>query len=151
MNSESTVRLWKEIPLRKKDMVKTIQKTTQETFAPLRASNFALLTSYRRNGQGVSTPVGIHVAHGKVYFTTWSTTGKIKRIAHNPRVTLAPCTRRGTVLGPTLEGIARRLEDAEARQARALFGGAIIYWFWILIYKLVFRAQPVIYEVAPCK
>jgi uncharacterized protein len=61
--------------------------TTQEAFASLRTSNTALLTSYRRNGQGVSTPVGIRIANGKAYFTTWSTTGKIKRIANDPRVT----------------------------------------------------------------
>jgi uncharacterized protein len=127
---------------------KGMKRTTQEAFVPLRTSSMALLTSYRRNGQGVSTPVGIRIANGNTYFTTWSTTGKIKRIANNPDVTLAPCTRRGNVLGPTIEGRARRLDGPEARQARALFGGAVSYWFWILIYKLLFRAQPVIYEVA---
>src|SRR6266516_2199849 len=126
-----------------------MKNTTQEAFAPLRTSSTALLTSYRRNGQGVSTQVFIRVANGKAYFTTWSTTRKIKRIAKNPRVTLAPCTRQGNVLGPTMEGSARRLEGAEARQARAVFGGVIMYWIWILIYKLLFRAQPVLYEVVP--
>ncbi len=126
-----------------------MKNTTQEAFAPLRTSSTALLTSYRRNGQGVSTQVFIRVANGKAYFTTWSTTSKIKRIAKNPRVTLAPCTRQGNVLGPTMEGSARRLEGAEARQARAVFGGVIMYWIWILIYKLLFRAQPVLYEVVP--
>lgn len=120
-----------------------------EVFAPLRASSTALLTSYRRNGQGVSTPVGICIANGKAYFTTWSTTGKIKRIANNPCVTLAPCTRRGEVLGPTIKGVARRLEGAEARQTRQALGGTISYWMWILIYKLLFHAQPVLYEVTP--
>lgn len=124
-------------------------KTTREAFAPLRAASTALLTSYRRNGQGVSTPVRIRVANSKAYFTTWSTTRKIKRIAINPRVTLAPCTRQGKALGPSIEGIARRLEGAEARQASAIFGGVVMYWIWILIYKLLFRAQPVLYEVEP--
>jgi uncharacterized protein len=122
---------------------------TQEVFAPLRTSSTALLTSYRRNGQGVSTPVGIRVANGKAYFTTWSTTGKIKRIANDTRVTLAPCTRQGKVLGPIIKGIARRLEGTEARQARTVIGGSVTYWIWILIYKLLFHAQPVLYEVVP--
>ncbi len=126
-----------------------MRKTTQEAFAPLRTSSTALLISYRGNGQGIGTPVGIRVVNGKAYFTTWSTTGKIKRIANNPRVTLAPCTRQGKVLGPTIEGIARRLEGAEARHVRTVFGGAVTYWIWILIYKLLFRAQPVLYEVVP--
>jgi uncharacterized protein len=90
-----------------------------------------------------------YVANGKAYFTTWSTTGKIKRIANDTRVTLAPCTRQGKIQGPTIKGIARRLEGAEARQARTIFGGAVTYWIWILIYKLLFHAQPVLYEVVP--
>jgi PPOX class probable F420-dependent enzyme len=131
--------------MRKKGMA----NTTQGVFAPLHTSSTALLTSFRRNGQGVVTPVGIRVAHGKAYFTTWSTTRKVKRIASNPHVTLAPCTRQGKVLGPTIEGIAHRLEGAEAKHARTLIGGAASYWVWTLIYKLFFRAQPVLYEVVP--
>ncbi len=119
----------------------------QDAFASLRPSRTALLTSFRRNGQGVSTPVGIRVVHGKAYFTTWSTTGKVKRVANNPQVTLAPCSRQGKLLGPTIEGIARRLEGAEAEYARTLIGGAFGFWVWTLIYKLFFHAQPALYEV----
>lgn len=130
-------------------MKKNMTNIPQEAFASLRPSRTALLTSFRRNGQGVSTPVGIHVAHGKAYFTTWSTTGKVKRLANNPQVTLTPCSRQGKALGPTLEGIARHLEGAEAKYARTLIGGAIRFWVWTLIYKLFFHAQPVLYEVVP--
>ncbi len=120
-----------------------------QAFAPLCHARTALLTSFRRNGQGVGTPVGIRVLGGNAYFTTWSTTGKVKRIANNPQVTLAPCTRQGKVLGPTMEGLAQRLEGTQAEQARTLIGSAVSYWIWALIYKLFFRAQPVIYEVEP--
>jgi uncharacterized protein len=130
-------------------MRKNLTNTPQDAFAPLRTARTALLSSFRRNGQGVSTPVGIRVVGGKAYFTTWSTTGKVKRIANDPHVTLAPCTRQGKVLGPTIEGIAHRLEGAEAEEARTLIGGAVSYWVWTLIYKLFFRAQPVLYEVVP--
>lgn len=121
----------------------------QASFAFLRQSKTALLTSFRRNGQGVGTPVGLTVVGNKAYFTTWSTTRKIKRLANNPRVTLAPCTRQGKPLGPPVEGTARRLEGVEAKEARKHLGSALRFWIWILIYKLVFRAQPVLYEVAP--
>jgi PPOX class probable F420-dependent enzyme len=130
-------------------MEKYMTNTIQDALAPLRTSRTALLTSFRRNGQGVSTPVGINVAGGKVYFTTWSTTGKVKRLAKNPHVTLAPCTRQGKALGPAIEGTARRLEGAEAKHARRLIGKAVSYWIWILVYKLVFHARPVLYEVIP--
>jgi PPOX class probable F420-dependent enzyme len=124
-------------------------EATLEAFAPLRASGVALLTSFRRDGRGVGTPVGIRVGAGKAYFTTWSTTGKVKRLARNPRVTLAPCTRRGRAIGPTLEGTARRLEGAEADHvSTSVLGKTLWGRLWGLIYRL--RGwQPVLYEVAP--
>jgi hypothetical protein len=67
-----------------------LPETEHNGFTALQVSNVALLTTFRRNGQGVETPVGIRFAEGNVYFTTWSTTGKVKRLARNPRVTLAP-------------------------------------------------------------
>ena len=118
-------------------------------FAPLKASNIALLTTFRRSGAGVGTPVDISVVDGKAYFTTWSTTGKIKRIANNPRVTLAPCTRGGKPIGPSVEGAARRLEGTEAADVRTMLGTVFQRWLWETIYKVFFRAQPVIYEVTP--
>ncbi len=72
-----------------------LPETEHNGFTALQVSNVALLTTFRRNGQGVETPVGIRFAEGKAYFTTWSTTGKVKRLARNPRVTLAPFTKMG--------------------------------------------------------
>lgn len=118
-------------------------------FSQLQTSSVALLTSFRRNGVGVGTPVGIKVVDGKAYFTTWSTTSKIKRIANNPHVTLAPCTRAGTTTGPATPGFARRLEGKEAERTRTMLGVGLQRMLWELVYKLFLRAQPVIYEVTP--
>ena len=120
-----------------------------EAFAPLRASGVALLTSFRRDGRGVGTPVGIRISAGRAYFTTWSATGKVKRLARNPRVTLAPCTRRGRAIGPTMEGTARRLERTEADYvSTSVLDQTLWGRLWGLIYRL--RGwQPVLYEVAP--
>jgi uncharacterized protein len=123
--------------------------TRPTAFQALRSSNVALLTSFRPDGQGVGTPVSITMANGKIYFTTWSTTGKIKRIANQPRVALAPCTPSGQVTGATVEGIARRLDAVEAERMRAMLGGRIQRWLWNLIYTFVYRAEAVLYEVAP--
>ena len=126
-----------------------VENTVANAFAPLQRSSTALLTSFRRNGQGVSTPVGITIKDDKVYFTTWSTTGKVKRLANNSQLTLAPCKQRGAVIGPTVGGMARRLEGEEAQRVRAMIGNPVQRWFWELIYKLVFRADAVLYEVVP--
>jgi uncharacterized protein len=119
-----------------------------EPFAALRGANVVLLTSFRRDGQGIGTPVGFYLANGKGYFTTWTTTGKVKRIANNPHITLAPCTRTGKVTGSTMAATARRLDDAEAARVRAIVGQGWWGWLWHLIYALQ-RRQPVMYEVAP--
>src|SRR5438477_249760 len=124
-------------------------ETEHNGFTALHVSKVALLTTFRRNGQGVQTPVGIRCAGGNVYFTTWSTTSKVKRLAHNPRVTLAPFTKMGMkVIGPTVEGTARRLEEAEVEKLSALFKPSLWDRMWNLIYRL--RGWQVIhYEVSP--
>lgn len=129
----------------------TQNTTRQEPFAPLNGSKAAQLTTFRRNGQGVATPVGIYVANGKVYFTTWSTTGKVKRLARNPQVTLAPFTKRGMkVIGPTVEGTARCLEKAEVEKLSALFRPSLWGRMWNGIYRL--RGwQAIHYEVSPVR
>ena len=125
----------------------TVAPPAQSPFAPLRASRTTLLTTFRRNGQPVGTPVGITVENDRAYFVTWSTTGKVKRLAHNPRVTLAPCTRMGKPLGPAIAGKVRWLTDQERAQARRR--NRVADALWTLAYKLLFRASPVYYEVIP--
>jgi uncharacterized protein len=118
-------------------------------FGSLRDTRTALLTTFRRNGQGVATIVEIRVAGGKAYFYTWSTTGKVKRLVHNPRVTLAPCTVRGAMIGQTVEGFAQRLEGRDAERASAALGGRLQRWLWKQIYRLRWGAKQLLYEVSP--
>ena len=121
----------------------------QEAFAPLRTSRFAMFTSFKRNGQGVGTPIAITIINGKIYFITWSTAWKVKRIANNPRVTLATCTQRGKVTGPSVEGIARKLEGTEEEQAYKALGFNFFRWLFTQIYKLRYHAPTVLIEVTP--
>ena len=67
-------------------------------FAPLEGSTTALLTTFRRGGEAVGTPLSIVVTGGKAYFVTAGDSGKAKRLAHTDRVTLAPCTLTGKVI-----------------------------------------------------
>lgn len=64
----------------------------------LGGEDFVLLTTYRRNGEGVPTPVWISslTDQARVGFYTTMGTGKTKRIRHTPRVTVQPCSRTGT-------------------------------------------------------
>ena len=137
-------------PGRKGSAVKTqpIQDQTSGWFAALPAKGVALLTTFRRSGAGAPTPVEIRARGERVYFTTWSTTGKVKRLAHTPSVTLARCTRFGKPTGPSVAGVARRLDAVEAKAVSAYFGKGLWARLWDQIYRL--RGwQPVIYEVSP--
>jgi PPOX class probable F420-dependent enzyme len=92
-------------------------------FAYLMRARQILLTTYRRSGEGVSTPVWFADRQGALYLYTDPETGKVKRLRRTSRVTIAPCTFQGTVTGPAIEARARIVtDDAERRLARrALF------------------------------
>jgi PPOX class probable F420-dependent enzyme len=85
-------------------------------------SRYISLTTYRKDGTPVTTPVW-HVPHGaECWIVTEAGSGKVKRIRNNPEVLVAPCSLRGTVEpdAPSVTGTARLLDDAGTAQARKL-------------------------------
>jgi PPOX class probable F420-dependent enzyme len=60
------------------------------SFAPLLKENDVSLTTFRKNGVAVATPVGFVERHGTIYVRTSAATGKVKRIRNSGRVMLAP-------------------------------------------------------------
>ena len=95
-----------------------------------------LLTTYRRDGTPVGTPVHIAVVGDIAYVRTFDPSGKLKRLRRNPEVEIAPSTVRGRVTGPGVRATARILDgDESARAARALAGkypflhGRLIPWY----------------------
>lgn len=77
-----------------------------------------LLTTYRRDGSPVSTPVSIAVDGGRAFFRTYDRAGKARRLRRNPGVTVAPSTFRGKQIGPPVRARVRLLEGEDAKQAR---------------------------------
>ncbi|MCX4815743.1 PPOX class F420-dependent oxidoreductase [Streptomyces sp. NBC_01239] len=80
------------------------------------------LTTFRRNGLGVPTPVGSLVHDGTLYALTPPDTGKAKRIRNNPQVTIAPCDMKGTVPDgvAVVPATARLLDPAETARVEEL-------------------------------
>jgi len=76
-----------------------------------------LLTTYRRDGRPVGTPVNIAVDGDHAFVRTWDTSWKFKRIRNNPEVEIAPSTVRGKVTGPPIRARARVLAGNEAAHA----------------------------------
>ncbi|MFE9043920.1 PPOX class F420-dependent oxidoreductase [Streptomyces sp. NPDC007818] len=72
----------------------------------LAACRYVLLTTFRRDGRAVPTPVWV-MRDGDC-LAVWSAAdaGKVKRIRNGGRVTVAPCDWRGTPKGEPVPGIA---------------------------------------------
>lgn len=74
------------------------------------------LTTYRRDGRAVTTPVWLVARGERFYVGTTSTTGKTKRIRANGRVRFVPCDGRGRrEFGQAYAGTARIVDDAALR------------------------------------
>lgn len=120
-------------------------------FPNLGKSNYLSLTTFRRNGTPVSTPVWFAPEGDRIVLISRADAGKLKRIAHTPRVEVAPCDVRGRVKGASAEGIARILPPDETEVARR----AIIRKYGLLGRLLLLRerlvsgAKTVYYEVRP--
>lgn len=82
-------------------------------FDALENHRYANLTTYRRSGEGVPTPVWFALVEGSAYVFTGLGSGKVKRIRNNPRVGLAPSDVRGRMKGCGVEAEARILEAPE--------------------------------------
>lgn len=95
---------------------KAFEVTTGErlSFEELRGHKYALMVTFRRNGQAVPTPTWFGLGgDGTVYVQTFADAGKVKRVRNDPRTLLAPSDARGKPLGPAIEGRARVLTRAE--------------------------------------
>jgi PPOX class probable F420-dependent enzyme len=96
---------------------------SMDYFEPLRKQRNILLTTYRRDGTPVGTPVHV-VTRGDVAFVrTYEPSGKMKRIRRDPVVEVAPSTIRGRPTGPALPAKARILSGEEAAEAARLLAG----------------------------
>lgn len=84
----------------------------------LSGQKYVSLTTFRKSGVGVVTPVWFAERGDKLYVKTRIESGKSKRIRNNPSVRLAPCTIRGTVTGPEFHGIARVLPREQSSPAK---------------------------------
>jgi len=91
--------------------------TIQEALEPFVNQKTVLLTTYRRNGSPVGTPVNIAVEGARAFVRTWDTAWKLKRIRNNPEIEIAPSTFRGKPTGPAIRARARVLNGAESAQA----------------------------------
>ena len=78
------------------------------------------LETFKKDGQGVRTPVWFVLQNDAFYVYTEADSWKVKRIRNNPRVRVAVCNIRGNVKGPWLDATASLVEGDERLAANRL-------------------------------
>ena len=72
----------------------------------LPTSRYVSLTTFRRSGDPVATPVWAAPHESWLVVWTRADSGKVKRLRHTARVTVAPCDVRGRLRGPAVAATA---------------------------------------------
>jgi PPOX class probable F420-dependent enzyme len=93
----------------------------------LASAHYVLLTTFRKDGTPVGTPVWAVARDGKLYVWTEVESWKVKRMRRNPAVTVQPCGMRGAPRGDVREGTARLLDAAETDRIK----GMILRKYWL--------------------
>jgi uncharacterized protein len=94
---------------------------TNKDFSTLEGQNYISLTTFRKTGVPVATPVWFAIDGNLLYILTEPEAGKVKRIRNNPSVEVCPCDIRGNLKGDRAMGKARILSESENSKAnRAL-------------------------------
>ncbi len=87
--------------------------TTDPMFLALGDERFVSLTTFRRSGEPVSTPVWVGRDGDTLVVTTPVSSGKVKRLRNDPRVEMRPCGRFGKVKAGAepVSGVAELVTD----------------------------------------
>jgi PPOX class probable F420-dependent enzyme len=92
----------------------------EPTLAQFGGQKYISLETFKKNGQGVKTPVWFVLHENAFYLYTEADSWKVKRIRNNPRVRVAACNMRGDIRGPWLDATASLVEGDERLTADKL-------------------------------
>ncbi|MFI6262134.1 PPOX class F420-dependent oxidoreductase [Micromonospora sp. NPDC051006] len=95
-----------------------VEPASSPQWAPFSRQKTIALTTFRRDGTPVATPVSIAVRGERAYVRSYERAWKTRRIQRNPAVTVAAATGRGTPTGPAVRATARQLTGDEYATAR---------------------------------
>jgi PPOX class probable F420-dependent enzyme len=94
-------------------------------FESLRGHKYAVVVTFRRNGDPVPSPVWFGVdEEGIAYLKTRHNAGKVKRLRHDSRMLIVPSTMRGNPTGPAIRGTGRVLPEEEWTHAEETLAAA---------------------------
>jgi uncharacterized protein len=118
-------------------------------FAAFAWHKYLNLETFRKNGEGVKTPVwfaadvaaNLDSNDAKLYIYTIGVSGKVKRIRNNNRVRVAPCNARGGLLGEWVDARAQIVTGAEAGRGMQLLNRKYMPWKQLLDFFARFRPR----------
>lgn len=90
------------------------------TLDDLAAEKYISLTTFKKDGTPVATPVWLARDGAHLYVITDANSWKAKRLRNSDRAEVAPCDVRGTVSGPSIPAKARLLDDAGTARVNSL-------------------------------
>jgi uncharacterized protein len=99
---------------------------------PLSQRRYVSLSTFRRDGTPVATPVWLVAWEDGIAVWTGAGTGKVKRLRRNRSVTVAPCTFRGRLLGDPVTGQARPLTAEDNSRILSLITRKYRLQGWLL-------------------
>ena len=116
--------------------------SSDSVFAALGDEQYLSLTTFRKSGERVSTPMWVVRNGNALIMFTPEASGKVKRLHNSPRVELRPCNRLGRVKDGVepVAGVAEVLPDEDSleratRMIRRKYG---------LAYRVVMSIERVI-------
>ncbi|MFV9507081.1 MAG: PPOX class F420-dependent oxidoreductase [Oscillochloridaceae bacterium umkhey_bin13] len=82
--------------------------TAPAIFPELTGQKYVSLSTFRKSGEAVATPVWFAIDGDRLFIVTQDDSGKVKRIRNNPRVTMTPSDAQGKLVSgaATVEGLA---------------------------------------------
>ncbi len=95
-------------------------ESTTPTVADLAAAKFVLLTTYRKDGSAVDTPVWAAPDGNRLLVWTVADAYKVRRLRRDPRVSLAICDARGNAKSAAVPGIGEVLDADGSAHARSV-------------------------------
>jgi uncharacterized protein len=124
-------------------------------FASLQGRKYLNIETFRKNGQGVRTPVWFagepeDDAPEKLYVYSTADSGKAKRIRNNARVRVAPSDARGKLLGEWVEARAEIVTGTNAEHGMQLLNKKYFPWKQLLDFFSSFsRSKRVVFLIRP--
>jgi uncharacterized protein len=117
------------------------------TATPVFPGKYLSITSFRRDGTGVATPVWFVQEDGRLLVETDASSYKVRRIRRNPSVMIAACTVTGRLRGEPVRAHAELLPDVEISRVEQLM--ARKYRIDLLVIKPIRSVQAALHRGRP--